>query len=147
MITQDNIKALSEQLECTQIILKDMMRQKSFQKIFLSAKDFQDQNIARTIIPEDYYNFRFFDTFLQLRFNRRGKYFYIHVETTNYKIFKSDKFLSRFDQAIIINDFKNVSSLNINRKYNFNLVLQTFLNVCAFFINERLYAGHVDEVL
>lgn len=76
MLTLSNIKQFKDTLEQLTFECEQLIKTRERNKMFHDADDVNDAKIARLHVPQDYYNFRLFTSFVELNKDNKGYYIY-----------------------------------------------------------------------
>lgn len=137
-------------LEDMLILTKDMTKTRSYENLFNSEKDLNDSRLASILVPDDYYNFRCFDTSINIRFNSRIKYYYIHVESLDYNLFRSSEFINTFETYF--NDLHDIkfSDLGLNyfikKEISFTSVINIYKKIILYYLSKTIFKDVLFEV-
>lgn len=141
MITTEKLRELNNILKESQIQIEELLRVRQNKKLFDNADDYFVQLKACKYVPQDYFNCRFFDTYIELKFNRRSDEFYIRVDTTHFEFFR---YLSH-SEFLHDNKLKTLmaypGNFYISNELKFNDVCKIFYKYCnlilSFYISEE----------
>lgn len=141
MITTEKLKEFNHILKDTQIQVEELLRVRQNKKLFDNADDYYVQLKACEYVPQDYFNCRFFDTYIELKYTRKSNEFYIRVDTTKFEFFRyisHTEFLSKYKIKTLQSYPQN---FYISNTYNFNDVCKIFYRYCdlilSFYIGEE----------
>lgn len=141
MITVEKLKELKTILQESQIQIDELLRYRSNEKLFDNANDYYVQLKNCKYVPQDYYNARFFDTYIELKFARKSKEFYIRIDTVKFEFMRYisfDEFVSKY-KLKRLQAYPN--NLYIPQNNNFNDVCKIFYRFCdlilSFYISEE----------
>lgn len=109
MITLDNLKQFSQELDTMNILCKEMLKIRTEERLFKNSDDYYLALDTCHWYPADYFQFRMFDTRFVLKHNNRQKLFYGHFETIS-KV--------RFYYSLELNDFCKKHNIKINSGIN-----------------------------
>lgn len=141
MITTEKLKSLNDILKESQIQIEELLRVRTNEKLFDNSNDYYVQLQACKFCPQDYYNARFFDTYIELKFSRSSKEFYIRIDTVKYEYFRflsHSEFLSKYKLKI---HQAYPQNFYIPKDLKFNDVCKIFYKYCdlilSFYISEE----------
>ena len=150
MLTKNKIIQFSRMLEDMLILTKDMTKTRSYENLFNSENDLNDSRLASILIPDDYYNFRCFDVTINIRFKNRTKYYYIHIESLDYNLFRSFDFKNTFE--LYFKDMHDIhfddSGLNyfIKKEISFTSVIDIYKKIILFYLSKTILKDVLFEV-
>lgn len=139
MITTEKLKAFNDILKDTQIQVEELLRVRQNKKLFDNADDYYVQLKNCKYVPQDYYNCRLFDTYIELKFSRKSNEFYIRVDTTRFEFFRylsHSEFISKYKLKTLQ---AYPEHFYISNNLEFNEVVKIFYRYCDLILS--LYIG------
>lgn len=155
MLSLNNVKELKKQLQYCLEQCNEIIETRSNIPLFSSEKDYRHQSIAAQLLPEQYYNFRFFDIQISIRYNNRLKRYYIHIETQNrkyYEFFRSSEFKKTFNDIFEYDYQPRLSDVGYNIYFrssfcdSFDIIVETFAKVVLYFCSKSFLTASLFEV-
>lgn len=135
MITTEKLRELNNILKDSQVQIEELLRVRQNKKLFDNAEDYFVQLKACKYVPQDYYNARFFDTYIELKYSRKSDEFYIRIDTQKFEYLS---YLS-FSEFIHENKLKQLQAypdnLYISQDLSFEHVCKVFYKFCALILS------------
>lgn len=129
----DNIKKNCDNLSKLVTELKQFYNPSSYErKLFVSRADYEESLHQKNESPQDFYFFRCFDSFVQIVYNKKTKFYQLYVDG-----FYSD----------ILNGYDRVqrSSKSYKISQDFDFTLSIFKKVINEIINNRVVQNGLFE--
>lgn len=135
MITTEKLRELNNILKETQIEIEELLRVRDNPSLFKNSDDYYVQLKACQYVPQDYFNARFFDTYIELKYSRKSKEFYIRIDTQKFEYLR---YIS-YSEFIHENKLKQIqaypNNLYISKDLSFENVCKIFYRYCALILS------------
>lgn len=106
--------------------LKNTYNPQSYErKLFVSREDYKESLRLKNQCPQDFYFLRCFDSFVQVVYNSKTKFYQIYVENFYCKELNAYERLQRSSNSYVISQ-------------DFDVTLRVFKTVCKALMNEKL---------
>lgn len=129
----DNIKKNCDNLSKLVTELKQFYNPSSYErKLFVSRADYKESLQQKNKIPQDFYFFRCFDSFVQIVYNKQTKYYQIYIDGFYTDILKAYERVQRSDK-----------SYKISQDFDTTLIL--FKKICIDIINNKVQQNGLFE--
>lgn len=139
MITIEKLKEFKSALEDCMQQCNELIRMRPAERLFTNSDDYYISLKSCEYCPQDYYKIRLFDTEATLRYSKRDKKFYFHIETVKYDFLRK----TAFNDFLSQNKLKRVgvedNNFMIPSNTSFGDVVKLFYKLCL--VISSLYLG------
>lgn len=149
MLNMSNVRNFKSELENILVLTNQLIQTRESESLFDSEKDLRDSKIASRLLPEQYYNFRFFDTSIELKYNHRIKRYFIRFDSTDFEIVRLKEFYKTFEDYIDFNELENMRegrSFYSRKELSFEGNIDLFGKFCLFYISKKIHTDLLFEV-
>lgn len=149
MLNLSNVRTFKNELENILSLTNQLIQVRESENIFDSEKDYRDSKIASRLLPEQYYNFRFFDTLIELKYNNRLKRYYIHFDSVDFEIVRLKEFYNTFEEYIDFNELFNMKdgkSFYSRKDFTFEQNIDLFGKFILFYVSKKIHTDLLFDI-
>lgn len=129
----DNVKKHCDDLSKLITELKNYYNPTSYErKLFVSRSDYRESLQQKNEIPQDFYFFRCFDSFIQIVFNKQTKFYQLYVDGFYTTTLNAYERVQRSEKSFIISQ-------------DFDVTLRLFKKICNEIIDNKVQQNELFE--